>query len=116
MPDSNHFFLYYFLTLYNIQTSPKHLSYLFSNDQLSNAYGILECLPRRGFGMVGVESSTLHSQIDELECHLSAAETLQSHSTPQMVAFIKQTQHDQEQAKALMTKVSGILWRKDVFV
>ena len=42
--------------------------------------------------MVSESLSRLHAQIDELECHLSAAEILEKHQMEQTVAFFKETQ------------------------
>lgn len=62
--------------------------------------------------MESSESSRLHNQIDQLECHLSAAEILHTHNTPYTLAFIKHTQSDVEQASAVMTKVTRTAGRR----
>ncbi|ELT90143.1 hypothetical protein CAPTEDRAFT_162693 [Capitella teleta] len=82
------------------------------DDQVSYAFGILECLPQRDFGVAAHCLESLHNRIDLLECHLSAAELLEKHKLPQTVAFIRDSQHDAAKTKELFVKLTRVAGRK----
>ena len=44
------------------------------------------------YSVASATSKKLHRQVDELECHLFAAETLENNGLPQTIAFIRDTQ------------------------
>ncbi|XP_038071968.1 neuroblastoma-amplified sequence-like, partial [Patiria miniata] len=76
------------------------------DDQLSQALAILECMPRRSFGMQSEEISALHNQLGHLSDHLRAAEILIKHEVPKPPRFIRDSEKDEDQAKGLMIRLS----------
>ena len=44
------------------------------------------------YSIVSETSTKLHNLVDELECHLSAAEILENNGIPQTIFFIKNMQ------------------------
>ncbi len=42
--------------------------------------------------MVSEATNNLHNQVDDLECHLIAAEILENNGIPQTIAFVKDIQ------------------------
>ncbi|XP_022105886.1 neuroblastoma-amplified sequence-like [Acanthaster planci] len=76
------------------------------DDQLSHSLAILDCMPRRSFGMQSEEMSNLHNRLGHLSDHLRAAEILIKHDVPKPPRFIRDSETDEDQAKALMIRLS----------
>ncbi|CAH1796434.1 unnamed protein product [Owenia fusiformis] len=83
-----------------------------SEDQLTHAFAIIECLPHRSYGVVTEKSTALHNQVDDLERHLSVAEILETHGLPKTVSYVRDTCQDKEETVRLMRKLTAAAGRK----
>ncbi|XP_032999018.1 neuroblastoma-amplified sequence isoform X1 [Lacerta agilis] len=82
------------------------------DDQLSQCYDILECLPQRGYGPETDITNNLHDKVDELEQILSVSEILEKHGLQKPVSFVKDTQDSPEEARKLMIRLTRHTGRK----
>ncbi|XP_067139001.1 NBAS subunit of NRZ tethering complex-like [Centruroides vittatus] len=75
-------------------------------DQLSQAFGILECLPQRGYGDTSSEIDKLHDRLDELEKYLSVAELLEQHGVSTTLSYLYTCNNNSEEVKKLLIKLT----------
>ncbi|KAK3865525.1 hypothetical protein Pcinc_028882 [Petrolisthes cinctipes] len=84
-------------------------------DQLPQAFAVLECLPERGSGHVGEseELCQLHDLADVLEAHLTAAEVLSNHSVNVTPKHLRDLHQDQDRVRELLTKLTRAAARRE---
>ncbi|KAK4329181.1 hypothetical protein Pmani_000411 [Petrolisthes manimaculis] len=84
-------------------------------DQLPQAFAVLECLPERGSGHVGdsEELCELHDLADILEAHLTAAEVLSNHSVNVTPRHLRDLHQDQDRVRELLTKLTRAAARRE---
>ncbi|XP_063079339.1 NBAS subunit of NRZ tethering complex [Engraulis encrasicolus] len=82
------------------------------DDQLPLCYDILECLPQRGYGPETKATRKLHDQVDELEKHLSVAESLEKHGLRKPISFVRKSQSSVDEAHELMVKLTRHVGRR----
>lgn len=75
-------------------------------DQLSQAFGILECLPQRGYGDTSLEIDKLHDRLDELEKYLSVAELLEQHGVSTTLSYLYTCHNNPGEIKKLLIKLT----------
>ncbi|KAJ8029007.1 Neuroblastoma-amplified sequence [Holothuria leucospilota] len=76
------------------------------NEQHANAQKILDCLPKKGFGVIAEDMGALYHDIEQLENHLRAVEILLTRGIKKTPRFIRDSQLDSEKAKNLMIQLT----------
>ncbi|PNF41038.1 hypothetical protein B7P43_G08226, partial [Cryptotermes secundus] len=81
-------------------------------DQLQKAFHILECIPRRGFGLQSSAVAALYDRLDDLECELHAAEVLDRNSVSKPLSFIRDCKSNLEMVQKLMVTLARTVAKK----
>ncbi|XP_021365609.1 neuroblastoma-amplified sequence-like [Mizuhopecten yessoensis] len=79
------------------------------NDQLELLLAIVQCLPIKLKSSTKTqrnETQELHSRVDKLKQHLSAAKILEKHGVMKPLHYLKETEEDAEEARNLMIRLT----------
>ena len=83
-------------------------------DQLQVAMNIYECLPERPTGSkIDPALTRLHDQLDRLQSHLEAVDTLNNYEVAVTPAAVAAKQNDEEQLEQLFVRLTRTVMRKD---
>ncbi|XP_070541643.1 NBAS subunit of NRZ tethering complex-like [Ptychodera flava] len=82
------------------------------DDQLIQAWGIFQCLPKKSLGLISEEESRLYNHVHQLENHLIGAGILEDNKLQVPIHVLRDTQDNVDEAKQILVKLTRLAARR----